>query len=183
MACEEAIIAQQTQSRNTAHAPNKRAVRHGLDSRFVGIDRDDAGDSYEYDPSYTAIQSIYTESMNQYLREDLGYNTDLRYEILTNVWPWSYRGVGDNRYVNVAENLRQAMHKMPYMKVFIANGYYDLATPYFATQYTIDHMFLRPEIKENIEMHYYEAGHMMYAHLGMLQKMKKDLDAFYDARN
>lgn len=153
-----------------------------LDSRFTGIDRDDAADSYEYDPSYTAIQSIYTESMNQYLREDLGYKSDLRYEILTSVWPWSYRGVGDNQYVNVAENLRRAMHKMPYMKVFIANGYYDLATPYFATQYTIDHMFLRPEIKENIEMHYYEAGHMMYAHLGMLQKMKRDLDAFYDAR-
>jgi carboxypeptidase C (cathepsin A) len=153
-----------------------------LDSRFTGIDRDDAADSYEFDPSYTAIQSIYTESMNAYLREDLKYDSDLRYEILTNVWPWSFRGVADNEYLNVAENLRQAMHKMPYMKVFIANGYYDLATPYFATQYTIDHMFLRPEIKKNIEMHYYEAGHMMYAHYGMLQKMKKDLDAFYDAR-
>lgn len=154
-----------------------------LDSRFTGIDRDDAADSYEYDPSYTAIQSIYTESMNQYLRDELGYKSDLRYEILTSVWPWSYRGVGDNQYVNVAENLRRAMHRMPYMKVFVANGYYDLATPYFATQYTIDHMFLRPEIKNNIEMHYYEAGHMMYAHLGMLQKMKRDLDAFYDSRS
>lgn len=153
-----------------------------LDSRFTGYDRDDAADSYEFDPSYTAIQSIYTESMNQYLRQDLNYNSDLRYEILTNVWPWSYRGVADNQYLNVAENLRSAMHKMPFMKVFIANGYYDLATPYFATQYTIDHMFLRPEIKKNIEMHYYEAGHMMYAHLGMLQKLKADLDTFYQSR-
>jgi carboxypeptidase C (cathepsin A) len=153
-----------------------------LDSRFTGFDRDDAGDSYEFDPSYTAIQSIYTETMNQYLREDLEYKSDLRYEILTSVWPWSYRGVADNQYLNVAENLRSAMHKMPYMRVFIANGYYDLATPYFATQYTIDHMFLRPSIKQNIEMHYYEAGHMMYAHLGMLQKLKADLDRFYDQR-
>jgi len=153
-----------------------------LDSRFTSLDRDDAGSSYEADASYTAIQSIYTESMNAYLREDLGYESDMRYEILTNVRPWSYRGVGDNQYLNVAENLRQAMHKMPFMKVFIANGYYDLATPYYATQYTIDHMFLRPEIKKNIEMHYYEAGHMMYAHLGMLQKLKADLDQFYNAR-
>ena len=153
-----------------------------LDSRYTGYDREDAGDSYEFDPSYVAIQSIYTESMNQYLRDDLEYRSDLRYEILTNVWPWSFRGVADNQYLNVAENLRQAMHRMQYMKVFIANGYYDLATPYFATQYTIDHMFLRPHIKENIEMHYYEAGHMMYAHLGMLEKLKNDLDAFYDAR-
>lgn len=153
-----------------------------LDSRFTGYDRDDAADSYEYDPSYTAIQSIYTEGMNQYLRGDLNYQSDLRYEILTNVWPWSYRGVADNQYLNVAENLRAAMHKMPYMKVFIANGYYDLATPYFATQYTIDHMFLRPEINKNIEMHYYEAGHMMYAHRGMLAKLKDDLDQYYESR-
>jgi carboxypeptidase C (cathepsin A) len=153
-----------------------------LDSRFTSWDRDDAGDSYEFDPSYTAIQSIYTEGMNAYLREDLGYSSDMRYEILTNVWPWSFRGVGDNQYLNVAERLRQAMHKLPYMKVFIANGYYDLATPYFATQYTIDHMFLRPEVKSNIEMHYYEAGHMMYAHRGMLAKMKADLDGYYQSR-
>lgn len=153
-----------------------------LDSRFTAQDRDDAGESYEFDPSYAAIQSIYTESMNQYLRQDLNYNSDLRYEILTSVWPWSYRGVADNQYLNVAENLRSAMHKMPYMKVFIANGFYDLATPYFATRYTIDHMFLRPEIKQNIEMHYYEAGHMMYAQKNMLQKLKSDLDIFYDAR-
>lgn len=153
-----------------------------LDSRYTGADRDDAGESYEFDPSYAAIQSIYTEGMNQLLRQDLGYKSDLRYEILTNVWPWSFGGVGDNQYLNVAENLRSAMQRMPYMRVFIANGYYDLATPYFATQYTIDHMFLRPATKANIEMHYYEAGHMMYAHKAMLAKLKSDLDAFYDAR-
>lgn len=153
-----------------------------LDSRFTSWDRDDAGASYEFDPSYVAIQSIYTESMNQYLRADLNYASDMRYEILTNVWPWSYRGVGDNQYLNVAERLRSAMHKMPFMKVFIANGYYDLATPYFATKYTIDHMFLRPNIKSNIEMHYYEAGHMMYAQRQMLAKLKSDLDVYYKSR-
>jgi len=153
-----------------------------LDARFTSWDRDDAGESYEFDPSYAAIQSIYTEGMNAYLREDLEYSSDMRYEILTNVWPWSFRGVGDNQYLNVAERLRKAMHKLPSMKVFVANGYYDLATPYFATQYTIDHMFLRPEVRENIEMHYYEAGHMMYVQHDMLAKLKADLDAYYDTR-
>ena len=153
-----------------------------LDSRFTSWDRDDAGDSYEFDPSYVAIQSIYTEGMNAYLREDLGYSSDMRYEILTNVWPWSYRGVADNQYLNVAERLRSVMHKLPHMKVFVANGYYDLATPYFATQYTIDHMFLRPQVRDNIKMYYYEAGHMMYAHRGMLAKLKADLDTYYKSR-
>ena len=153
-----------------------------LDSRFKSWDRDDAGDSYEFDPSYAAIQSIYTESMNAYLRQDLNYASDMRYEILTSVWPWSYRGVGDNQYLNVAERLRKAMHKLPYMKVFVANGYYDLATPYFATQYTINHMFLRPQVRDNISMHYYEAGHMMYAQRDMLAKLKADLDGYYQSR-
>ncbi|MBO6514401.1 MAG: hypothetical protein JJ974_10595 [Phycisphaerales bacterium] len=153
-----------------------------LDSRFKSFDRDDAGERYEYDPSYVAIQSIYTESMNTYLREDLDYQSDLRYEILTNVWPWSFSGVADNQYLNIAERLRKTMHKLPHMKVFVANGYYDLATPYFATQYTIDHMFLRPQLRDNIEMHYYEAGHMMYAEYSMLQKLKADLDQYYESR-
>ena len=120
--------------------------------------------------------------MNAYLREDLNYASDMRYEILTNVWPWSFRGVGDNRYLNVAERLRKAMHKRPDMKVFVANGYYDLATPYFATQYTINHMFLRPEVRDNIQMHYYDAGHMMYAQRDMLAKLKDDLDGYYQSR-
>lgn len=153
-----------------------------LDSRFKSFDRDDAGERYEYDPSMVAIKNIYTESMNAYLRGDLDYQSDMRYEILTNVWPWSFTGVADNQYLNIAERLRKTMHKIPEMKVFIANGYYDLATPYFATQYTIDHMFLRPQFKDNIEMHYYEAGHMMYAEHSMLQKLKADLDQYYESR-
>ena len=153
-----------------------------LDSRYTSWDRDDAGESYEFDPSYAAIQGLYTGAMNGYLREQLGYSSDLRYEILTNVWPWSYRGVGDNQYLNVAERLRVAMHRLPEMRVFIANGYYDLATPYFATEYTLSHMFLRPEVRDQVEMHYYESGHMMYQERASLVKLKGDLDAFYESR-
>jgi carboxypeptidase C (cathepsin A) len=151
-----------------------------LDGRYTASDRDDAGDTYEFDPSMTAIRSIYTESMNDYLRRELGYHSDLRYEILTSVWPWSYRGVGDNRYTNVAEDLRNTIQQLPFMGVFVASGYHDLATPYFATEYTINHLMVRPELRRNIEIHEYEAGHMMYTSMPALQKLKRDLDGFYD---
>ncbi|MCA9304690.1 MAG: hypothetical protein KC996_11265 [Phycisphaerales bacterium] len=154
-----------------------------LDSRYTSWDRDDAGESYEFDPSYAAIQGLYTGAMNGYMREQLGYSSDLRYEILTNVWPWSFRGVGDNQYLNVAERLRSAMHRLPEMRVFVANGYYDLATPYFATEYTLSHMFLRPQVRDRVEMHYYESGHMMYQERSSLIKLKSDLDAFYGSRD
>ncbi|MFT5423777.1 MAG: carboxypeptidase C (cathepsin A) [Phycisphaerales bacterium] len=151
-----------------------------LDSRFTGIDRDDAGSSYEYDPSMNAINSIYTESFNDYVRRDLGYDSDLVYEILTGVYPWSYGRSGDNSYANVSERLRGAMHRTPSMKVFIASGYYDLATPFFATDYTTSHMQLDPSVRGNITTHYYEAGHMMYVHGPSLAQLRADLDGFYD---
>jgi len=151
-----------------------------LDSRYTGRDRDDGGDGYEYDPAMNAIDAIYTGTFNQYVREDLGYDSDLNYEILTGVYPWSYGGAGDNRYANVSERLRSAMHRVPEMRVFIASGYYDLATPYFATDYTTSHMFVDPELRDNIETHYYESGHMMYVHLPSLAKLREDLDGFYD---
>lgn len=151
-----------------------------LDARFTAQDRDDGGDTYEFDPSYTAIRSIYTESMNAYLREQLGYESDLRYEILTNVWPWSFKGAGENRYTNVAERLRNTMQQLPFMRVFVASGYHDLATPYYATEYTMNHLMVRPGLEDNIEIHEYAAGHMMYASMPELQKLKRDLDGFYE---
>lgn len=151
-----------------------------LDSRYTGRDRDDGGDGYEYDPAMNAIDAIYTGTFNQYVREDLGYESDLNYEILTGVYPWSYGGAGDNRYANVSERLRNTMHLVPEMRVFIASGYYDLATPYFATDYTTSHMFVDPELRDNIETHYYESGHMMYVHMPSLAKLRADLDGFYD---
>lgn len=151
-----------------------------LDARYTAADRDDAGNSPEFDASMTAIKSIYTESMNDYLRSELNYKSDLRYEILTNVWPWSYAGVGDNRYANVAEDLRATMQQLPFMRVFVASGYHDLATPYFATEYTMNHLMVRPELQSNIEIHEYEAGHMMYVSRPQLAKLKRDLDGFYE---
>jgi carboxypeptidase C (cathepsin A) len=155
----------------------KRTVGR-LDSRFKGIDRDSAGEHFEYDPSYAAIQGPYTATLNQYLREELKYESDLPYEILAGLYEkWSYKEF-ENRYVSVSDTLRKAMHQNPHLKIFVANGYYDLATPYFATEYTFNHLGLEPALQNNISMGYYEAGHMMYVHQASLETMKNDLSAF-----
>jgi carboxypeptidase C (cathepsin A) len=155
----------------------KRTVGR-LDSRFKGIDRDSAGEHFEYDPSYAAIQGPYTATLNQYLREDLKFESDLPYEILAGLYQqWSYKEF-ENRYVSVSENLRRALHQNPSLRVFVFNGYYDLATPYFATEYTFNHLGLAPELQKNIHMAYYEAGHMIYVHEDSLAQMKQDLAEF-----
>ncbi len=152
-----------------------------LDSRLTGIDRDAAGEAYEFDPSLATIMGPYTATFYDYVRRELGFETDLPYEVLTSrVWPWSY-GDHENRYVNVAETLRKAIATNPHLKVLVANGYYDLATPYFATQYTVNHLGLDPSLQANIAMTYYEAGHMMYVHRPSLAQLKTDLAAFVRA--
>lgn len=154
-----------------------------LDSRFKGMDIDAAGENYEHDPSMTAIMGPYTATVNHYLRSELGYEDDKEYEILSGTvnrnWNWDVESQRTG-YINVAENMRQAMAKDSHLKVFVANGYYDIATPFFATEYTMDHLQIEPELKGNIEMHYYESGHMMYIHDPSLIKLKEDLAAFIE---
>jgi carboxypeptidase C (cathepsin A) len=152
---------------------NERRSVGRLDGRFIGIDKDAAGESPEFDPSYAAIYGEYTAVFNDYIRRELKYETDAPYEILTGkVRPWNYERA-QNRYVDVAETLRGAMAQNPFLKVFVANGYYDLATPFAATRYTFARMQLDPEIRKNVSMDYYEGGHMMYidrkAHLRLRQ--------------
>jgi carboxypeptidase C (cathepsin A) len=158
-----------------------RDERHTVgrfDSRFKGIDRDAAGEHHDYDPSYAIIQGAYTAALNDYVNTQLKFKSDLSYEILTgNVHPWDY-STFQNQYVNVSEPLRQAMTRNPYLKVFVANGYYDLATPYFATEYTFNHLGLDSTFQNNVSMAYYEAGHMMYLHKPSLIKLRDDLAAF-----
>ncbi|MBI1382030.1 MAG: peptidase S10 [Planctomycetaceae bacterium] len=152
-----------------------------LDSRYLGYDRDAVGERFEYDPSYAAIQGPYSMAQNHYVRAELGYENDLPYEILTGrVQPWDYSNV-QNQYLNVGENLRRAMVKNPSLRVFVANGYYDLATPYFATHYTFDHLHLPEALRGNVTMGHYESGHMMYVRVPDLQKLRSDLGTFYAA--
>ena len=124
------------------------------------------------------ITGPYTAMFNDYVRRDLNFESDLPYEVLTGrVQPWSF-AEHENEFVNVAETMRKAMTMNPYLKVFVANGYYDLATPYFATQYTFSHLGIDPDLSANVSQEYYEAGHMMYTHGPSLAKLKRDLDAF-----
>jgi carboxypeptidase C (cathepsin A) len=149
-----------------------------LDSRFKGIDYDAAGEVHDYDPSLTNIMGPYTATFNDYVRGELKFETDLPYEILTpRVHPWSYAQF-ENHYVNVAETLREAMTINPHLKVHVANGFYDFATPYFATQYTFNHLGLEPELEKNVTMSYYPAGHMMYIHIPSLAQLKDNLASF-----
>jgi carboxypeptidase C (cathepsin A) len=150
-----------------------------LDSRFTGIDRDSGGETFEHDPSMSAIIGPYTAAFYDYVRRELKFESDLPYEILNYKAhkQWSY-AQHENRYVEVAETLRKAMSINPHLKVFVANGYYDLATPYFATEYTFNHLSLDPSLQPNIAMGYYEAGHMMYIHEPSLVKLKQDLAVF-----
>lgn len=149
-----------------------------LDSRYTGADRDSVGERFEYDPSYAAIQGPYTATLNDYMRRELQFESDLPYEILTDrVRPWSYKKF-QNEYVNVAEPLRKAMNTNPYLQVLVANGFFDLATPYLATEYTFNHLGLPVGRQDDVRMTYYEAGHMMYLHGPSLAQLGEDLGAF-----
>jgi carboxypeptidase C (cathepsin A) len=151
-----------------------------LDSRFLGIDRDTLGEGAENDPSFTNIIGPYTAAFYDYIRRELNFEKDAPYQILNfQVWPWSY-AEHENQHVFVAETLRKAMTINPHLKVFVANGYYDLATPYFATEYVFNHLGLDESLRGNLSMAYYEAGHMMYIHLPALEQMKKDLADFIE---
>ena len=150
-----------------------------LDARFTGVDRDAGGESAEYDPSYSAIQGPYTAAINDYLRRHLRFETDLEYEILTGrVRPWKFDGA-ENRYLNVADRLRGAMTRNPALRVFVACGYFDVATPYFAARSTFDRMGMAPEVRARVDFAYYEAGHMMYVRPADLAALKRDVAAFH----
>ncbi|MCI0551607.1 MAG: peptidase S10 [Anaerolineae bacterium] len=152
-----------------------------LDSRFTGRDRLGITENPEYDPLLTNIIGPYMATFYEYVRNELKFESDLPYETLSGfVHPWSYAEF-ENQYVNVAETLRAAMTHNPYLKIFVANGYYDLGTPYFATEYTFNHLGLDESLRKNISMEYYDAGHMMYIHIPSLKQMKTNLATFINS--
>lgn len=150
-----------------------------LDARFTGRNYDDAGESVDFDPSFTNIDGPFTSAMNDYFQRDLNFKEEKPYNIFGNVYPWNYSNV-QNQFLNVAESLRDAMNKNTHLKVYVGSGYYDFATPYFTAEYDVEHMFLRPELRKNVKHYFYESGHMYYIHKPSMVQFKKDVDSFFD---
>ena len=158
---------------------DKKLMAGRLDSRLVGPAPLDAGETGDFDPSMTDIRPPYTAMFNQYVRDVLNFKTDLTYYVLGGgIAPWDYGTQNQNRYVNVSEALRSAFAKNPHMKVFVGCGYFDMATPYFAAEYTFNHLGLHPSIRKNITMQYYQAGHMFYIDVPSHRKLKTDITSF-----
>ncbi len=150
-----------------------------LDGRLTGVEGLNGDPVSEFDPSMTAIRAPYTAIFNDYARRELGYESDLHYYILGGgTGPWDWGQAGSNRYVETAGALRQAFAKNPYMRVYVGSGYYDLATPYFATEYTFSHMGLPAMYKGQITTKMFPAGHMFYSLKPALAELSKDIEAF-----
>jgi carboxypeptidase C (cathepsin A) len=126
-----------------------------------------------------AIMGPYTAALNHYVRAELEYTNDLPYEVISGAVnsDWSYKEF-ENQQVTVADKLAAAMRSNPHLKVHVASGHYDGATPYFATEYTLSRLEIPEELRANIETAYYAAGHMMYVHEPSRQQQSADLAAF-----
>ncbi len=157
------------------------------DARYEGIDLDAAGETPEYDASDTAISGAFTAAFNNYLEGTLKYSSDTPYKTtsfdIIRSWDWKHKS-GDSRWPQrqpyVATDLARAMRENPKLQVLSANGYFDLATPFFATEYDLSHMQLDPSLRGNLEFRYYPSGHMVYLNVDALKMFNGDLDAFYD---
>jgi carboxypeptidase C (cathepsin A) len=146
------------------------------DSRYTGYVRDRLANRMEQDPSYEAVASAFASTFNNYIRTELKYESDLTYEVLASVGRWNWNE--SNSYVDVAETLADAITRNPFLKVHVSSGYYDLATPLFATRYTFDHLNIDPALLKNLTLDTYTAGHMMYLNQPDLKKSKADLARF-----
>ena len=150
------------------------------DGRFIGIDRDAAGEEPEDDPAGYEINGTFAGAFNDYICRELGYKTDLPYAFSTDLWKtWSYKEY-ENKYVQLEEVLRKTMVRNKFMKVWVLNGYYDMATPFYASEYVFSHLQLDPVLQPNLSLTYYEAGHMMYIHKPSLEKFRKDAEFFFE---
>ena len=156
-------------------------VRVGrLDGRFTGPDPKGLLDTPFYDPSMSETLPPYTAVFNQYVRSELGYKTDTPYRVFafgSEEFKWEW-GSAEKGFPDTATELREAMAKNPYLKVLVMEGYYDLATPYFAADYTMNHLNLPANLRKNISYATFDSGHMVYLDTQSLAKFRRDLGAF-----
>ena len=166
---------------------DERRTLGRYDGRFEGIDMDAAGETPETDPADTAIRGAFTAAFNDYLGRELNYSSDTAYVVIANAiqdWDWKHKVRGQQRPVQVpitVGDLGDAMRANPHLKVLSANGYFDLATPFFATEYDLGHMDIEPKLRGNLMFTYYPSGQMVYLNLDALKQFKQDLAKFYDS--
>jgi carboxypeptidase C (cathepsin A) len=158
--------------------PENRLIGR-FDSRYTGL-RYEPGTtdaSNEYDPSDEAVNGPLTAAFNDYVRRELKYESDIPYETVSDVSPWNFGDAG-NGFPNTAEDLRHAMTRNPYLKVWVTCSYYDLATPFYGAESAIAHLNLDPSVRGNLRFTYYESGHMLYLHKPSRVKFKADFEGF-----
>jgi carboxypeptidase C (cathepsin A) len=161
------------------------------DMRFEGVDLDAAGENPSYDASDVEISGAFVGAFHDYLERELKYqSTDAYRPSANNIgqWDWKHRptsggpgmggGLGEQTQPYVAADLASAIRKNPHLKVFSANGYFDLATPFFITEYDVSHMDLDPALRGNVQFGYYPSGHMIYLNVDALHHLKDDLAGF-----
>src|ERR1035437_7540537 len=160
------------------------------DMRFEGVDLDAAGEAPSYDPSDTGISGAFVAALHGYMEGELKYQSDDAYRPSANSigqWDWKHRPTsvgpgmgpgGEQAQPYVAADLASAIRKNPRLRVFSANGYFDLATPFFATEYDLSHMDLPAELRGNVQFGYYPSGHMIYLNVEALHKLKDDRAGF-----
>jgi carboxypeptidase C (cathepsin A) len=153
-----------------------------LDSRYTGKDYDSAGEEPDNDPSFYGIDASYTAAINSWSRDTLGFKTDREYQSISGIggqWDWRIGGRDTNAYLNVAPYIGQALRENSGLRVFVGQGYYDFATPFFAAEYALSRTGIP---QDRISYQYYGAGHMMYIRDEDRHKLSADVRAFIRAR-
>jgi carboxypeptidase C (cathepsin A) len=153
-----------------------------LDSRYTGKDYDNAGENVDNDPSFYGIDAGYTAAINSWARGALGFVTDREYQSISGIgrdWDWRIGGRDSNAYLNVAPYLGQALRQNSGMRIFVAQGYYDFATPFFAAEYALSRTGIP---QDRVQFHYYDAGHMMYVRDEDRAKLSHDIRQFIRSR-
>jgi carboxypeptidase C (cathepsin A) len=148
-----------------------------FDARITGYDADAINNNPSYDPSLSLYLPAYSSTFNTYVRGELNYESDLPYEVLTSTQPWKF-GEDNGGYLYVIDDLQSALAQNPHLRVMFVSGYYDLATPFFSADYTIDRMNLSPELRANVTHEYFTGGHMVYHHRDSAKMLEEDVAKF-----
>jgi carboxypeptidase C (cathepsin A) len=153
-----------------------------LDGRFTAFNETATQQTPEFDPSEAAIRPPYTSVFGDYVKTELGFQSDLVYYVLGGgIGRWDFDTAGGRAgFADTSQALRRAFAKNPYLQVYIAEGFYDAATPYFAVEYTFNHMGLTPDAHKNIARGHFNAGHMVYIDNESMNKLKQDVDGLFD---